>query len=226
MARATPVELRTLSPFHYHSFVVPSGTATMTGFLVDRSTAYALANAMGALAASPALPEKDYARDLHVLPWLFSMLESGSNRLLPPSGRRLNLDQEGGYGEKIQAATGTGNLKSWYFVQEVPPGTVYRGVVFGPDPFALASEAAGAPVDDIVMRTGCHLGGLLRMTRGRAMPQKVRLNAHTAMVFGDDLEDADLRVEVFVLYDIQVTQPIAVERAAAIVDRWRPDLAA
>jgi hypothetical protein len=226
MARATPVELRTLSPFHYHSFVVPSGTATMTGFLADRSTAYALANAMGALAASPALPEKDYARDMRALPWLFSVLESSSNRLLPPSGRRLNLDQEGGYGEKIQSATGTGNLKSWYFVQEVPPDTVYRGVVFGPDPFAFASEAAGAPVDDIVMRTGRHLGGLVRMTRGAAMPEKVRLNAHTAMVFGDDLTDADLRVEVFVLYDLQVTRPIAVERAAAIVDRWRPDLAA
>jgi hypothetical protein len=28
-----------LSPFHYHSFVVPSGTATMTGFLADRSAA-------------------------------------------------------------------------------------------------------------------------------------------------------------------------------------------
>jgi len=39
MARATPVELRTLSPFHYHSLVVPSGTATMTGFLADRSAA-------------------------------------------------------------------------------------------------------------------------------------------------------------------------------------------
>ena len=152
------------------------------------------------------------------------MLESGSNRLLPP-GRRLNLDQEGGYGEK-SSATGTGNLKSWYFVQEVPPGTVYRGLVFGPDPFELASEAAGAPVDDIVMRTGRHLGGLLRMTRGMGMPHKVRLNAHTAMVFGDNLEDADLRVEVFVLYDIQVTRPLAVERAATIVDRWRPDLAA
>jgi hypothetical protein len=226
MARATPVEVRTLSPFHYHSFVVPSGTATMTGFLADRSTAYALAGALGALAAAPALPEKDYARDLRALPCLFSMLESESNQLLPPSGRRLNLDQEGGYGEKIQAATGTGNLKSWYFVQEVPPGTVYRGVVFGPDPFELASEATGAPVDDIVMRTGRHLGGLLRMTRGVVTPEEIRLNAHTAMVFGDDLEDADLRIEVFVLYDVQVTRPIAVDRAAAIVDRWRPDLAA
>lgn len=226
MARVTPVELTTLSPFHHHSFVVPSGSATMTGFLPDRSMAYALANAMGALAASPALPEKDYARDLRALPWLFSVLQSGSSRLLPPSGRRLNLDYEGGYGEKIQFATGTGNLKSWFFVQEVPPDTLYRGVVFGPDPFEVASQAAGAPVGDIVMRIGRHLGGLLRMTRAAEAPEMVRLNAHTAMVFGDDLGDADLAVEIFALYDIQITRLIAVDRAAAIVDRWRPDFAA
>jgi hypothetical protein len=61
------------------------------------------------------------------------------------------------------------------------PSTVYYGQLtrfsavadFNGVPFELASEAAGAPVYDIVMRTGRHLGGLLRMTRGLAMPDKV-----------------------------------------------------
>jgi len=222
--RATPIELTTLTPFHYHSFAVPSGTATMTGFMADRSASYALAGAMGALAASPGLPRKDYARDLAALPFLFSILESGSNRLLPPSGRRFNLDEEGGYGERVQLATATGNLKTWYFVQEVPPDVTYRGVVFGPDPFALASEAAGEAVDTIVMRTGRHLSGLLAMRRAAQVP-RVRLNVHTAMLLDDDLSDEALAVDVFALYDIQVTRPLELERAAAIVARWRPDLA-
>jgi hypothetical protein len=225
MAPVTPVEVETLSPFHYHSFAVPSGTATMTGYMADRSTSYALANALGALRASPALPRKDYARDLRALPWLFSVLESGSSRLLPPMGRRMNLDHEGGYGKRIQEATATGNLKTWYFVQEVPPGVVYRGAVFGPDPFALAAKAEGAEVREIVLRTGRHLGGLLRMTRAAPM-ERCRLNAHTAKVLGDDLAHPELRVDLFALYDIQITAPMAVDVAAAAVDRWRPDLAA
>lgn len=225
MAHVTPVALETLSPHHYHSLAVPSGTATMTGYMADRSTSYALANALGALRASPALPQKDYARDLRALPWLFSVLESGSSRLLPPMGRRMNLDHEGGYGKRVQEATGTGNLKTWYFVQEVPPGIVYRGAVFGRDPFAAAGEAEGTEVEEIVLRTGRHLGGLLRMTRAASV-EKCRLNAHTAKLLGDDLSRPELRVDLFALYDIQVTAPMAVDDAAAAVDRWRPDLAA
>ena len=225
MAQVTPVALETLSPFHYHSLAVPSGTATMTGYMADRSAAYALANALGALRASPALPRLDYTRDLRALPWLFSVLESGSSRLLPPMGRRMNLDHEGGYSKRVQDATGTGNLKTWYFVQEVPPGVVYRGAVFGPDPFALAAGAEDAEVREIVLRTGRHLGGLLRMTQAAPI-KKCRLNAHTAKLLGDDLARPELRVDLFALYDIQITAPMAVDDAAAAVDRWRPDLAA
>lgn len=221
----TPVTVTTLTPFHYRSVPIPSGAATLTGYMPDRSISYALAGAMGALCASPALPTKDYLRDLKALPFLFSVLESGSNRLLPPSGRRLNLDTEGGYGEKVQLATGSGNLKTWYFVQEVPQDVVYHGVVFGPDPFAMAAGDDGAPADTIVMRTGRQLSGLLKMRRSDGIDH-CRLNAHTAMLFGDDLASDDLAVEVFALYDIQVTRPIEVAHAAQIVARWRPDLAA
>jgi hypothetical protein len=62
------------------------------------------------------------------------------------------------------------------------------------------------------------------MRRAAQIP-RVRLNVHTAMLLDDDLSDEALAVDVFALYDIQVTRPLELDRAAAIVARWRPDLA-
>jgi hypothetical protein len=226
-AQGVAVTATTLTPFHHHTYATPSGTATGARFLPDRAMSYALAGAMGALAASPALFAKDYRRDLAALPWLCSMFETASPRLLPPIGKRLNLDTEGGYSKKIQDATGTGNLKTWFFVQEVPQGQRYDGAVFGPDPFAMASTAAGAPVDEIVIRIGRHLGGLVSLRRATNPSPQVRLNAHTAHLLGVDPDaDPELGTDVFVLYDIQATRPMAMEAAARRIARLRPDLAA
>ena len=216
----TPVRATTLTPFHYHSVPVPSGTATIARFLADRSMSYALAGALGSLRPSDALPSKDYRRDLVALPWLCSAFEAAEPRLLPPLAKRLNLDAEGGYPKRVQDATATGNLKSWFFVQEVPPGVAYDGAVFGPDPFEAAGQVEGRPVDEIVVRTGRHLGGLLRLRRHAV--DRVRLNAHTAHLFGDEPgADPRLAVDVFVLYDMQFTRPLELGAAAEVVARWR-----
>jgi hypothetical protein len=177
---------------------------------------------MGALAASTALPCKNYRRDLDRLPWLASMFEARNPRLMKPLGRRLTLDAEGGAPKRLSDATGSGNLKDWFFIQEVPPGVVYDGVIFGPDPFAMATEIEGRPVEAIVMRTGRHLGGLLRVERGGDGEIPVRLNAHTAWLFGHDVEnDNRLALDVYALHDIQVTVPIPAAEAAGIVGTWR-----
>ena len=221
-AQVTAVRATTLTPLHYHSLAVPSGSATIAGFLADRSMSYAMAGAMGALAASAALPlKKDYHRDLSTLPWMASVFSARNPRLLPRIGKRLNLDTEGGYTKKIMDATGTGNLKTWFFIQEVAPGTVYDGAIFGPDPFAMAAEVERRPVDSIVVRTGRHLGGLVRLERSdEAHP--VRLNAHTAHLFGaDPASDPEMEVETFALYDMQFTAPKPLEDAARIVGSWR-----
>jgi hypothetical protein len=42
---------------------------------------------------------------------------------------------------------------------------LYEGAVFGADPFGLAADVEGGPVNEIVVRTGRHLGGLLRLSR-------------------------------------------------------------
>ena len=220
----TPIFAKTLSPYHHHTLATPSGTATDARFLPDRAMSYALAGALGALAASPALFPKDYARDLRALPWLVSVLEADEAKLLPPQGKRLNIEYEGGHSKKIQDATATGNLKTWFFIQEAAPQLVFRGVVFGPDPFVLASEINGECVEEITVRTGRHLGGIVALGRSNDVTH-TRLNVHTAHLFGEDPNmDSDLAVDIYTLYDLQYSRRLELDRAASIVARWRPDL--
>ena len=220
---ATRIRAKTLTPFHYHSLAVPSGTATLAPYLADRAISYALASAMGALAASPALPKKNYLRDFRALPWLASVFEAREPRLMRPLGKRLNLDAEGGYQKRIHEATGTGNLKTWFFIQEVPPDTVYHGAIFGPDPFLLAEGIENRDVGRIVVRIGRHLGGMLALDRCETDDNdKVRLNAWTADLAGYDVDnDPLMSVDVYALHDIQITAPMPLEAAAERVSAWR-----
>ena len=217
---ATPVRLETLTPHHYQSLAIPSGVASLSAQMADRSVAYGLAGAFGGLSASVALPTKDYRRDFAAMTWLASVFEAEEPRLMRPQGRRLNLDLEGGYQKSIQDATGTGNLKSWFFIQEIPPCTVYHGAVFGPDPFIMASEVEGTDVHHIVFRIGRHRGGLVRMVRGA--PAEVRLNLHTGFICGADVaHDRRLRVDIPALWDLQVSTPLPLETAGEIVAEWK-----
>ncbi len=217
MMEAIGVKATILSPFHYHSLAVPSGTATLPAFMTDRAMSFALSGALGALRASPALPfTADYKRHLTDLPWLASVFETKTPALLRPLAKRLNIDAEGGLQKSVLDATGTGNLKTYFFIQEVPPGVVYDGAVFGPDPFALAGKRLDREAREIVVRTGRHLGGLVRLER--APVDAVRLNVHTAALF----EQAEsLSVEIYALHDLQVTKRIPIAEAAAHVGRWR-----
>ena len=220
---ATRIRATSLTPFHYHSLAVPSGTATLAPYLADRAISYALASAMGALAASPALPKKNYLRDFRALPWLASVFEAREPRLMRPLGKRLNLDAEGGYQKRIHEATGTGNLKTWFFIQEVPPGTVYHGAIFGPDPFLLAEGIENRDLGRIVVRIGRHLGGMLALDRCETDDNdKVRLNAWTADLAGYDVDnDPLMSVDVYALHDIQITAPMPLGCAAERVSAWR-----
>ncbi len=214
--QVTGVRATVLSPFHYHSLAVPGGTATQPDYLTDRQVSFALGAALGCLAPCPALPSKDYRAHLAALPFLASVFQADAPRLLPPLARRLNLDDEAGLTKAVQDATGTGNLKTYFFIQEVPPGIVFRGAVFGTDPFGLASRAEGRPHREIVVRTGRHLGGLLRLEPDVA--ETVLLNAHTAALFG---QAEGLRVATYAMHDLQLTPPLPPAEAAALVAGWR-----
>ena len=212
------VKATVLSPCHYHALAVPSGTATQPDFLTDRQMSFALGAALGCLAPSPALPRKDYRTHLGALPFLASVFEASEPRLLPPLARRLNLDDEAGLSKAVLDATFSGNLKTYFFIQEVPPGVEYYGAVFGADPFALASRAEGRPCREIVVRTGRHLGGLLRLVPERAA-SPVRLNVHTAALFG---QSEVLTVALYAMHDLQLSPPLPAAEAGQQVARWRP----
>lgn len=215
---ATALQATVLSPFHYHSLAVPSGTATLPAFMTDRAMSFALSAALGALRASPALPKApDYKTHLVALPWIASVFETEEPQLLRPLAKRLNIDGEGGLQKYVMDATGTGNLKTYFFIQEVPPGVVYHGAIFGPDPFKAVTKAEGREPREIVVRTGRHLGGLLKLER--APVETVRLNVHTAALF--DAPERLPKVAIYALHDLQVTEPMALDEARAHVGRWR-----
>ncbi len=217
---ATPVRLETVSAHHYQSLAIPSGVSSLSTHMADRSVAYGLASAFGGLSCSVALPKKDYRRDFAGMTWLASVFEAEKPGLMRPQGRRLNLDQEGGYQKSIQIATGTGNLKSWFFIQEIPPNVVYSGAVFGPDPFEMASTVEGRKVHQIVFRVGRHRNGLVRMEP--AKERDVRLNLHTGFVCGADLEREErLRVEIPALWDLQISEPLRLTTAEDIIADWK-----
>lgn len=219
------VRATVLAPFYYHSVAVPSGTATLPDFIGDRAMSFAIASGLGCLSRSPALPKMDYLKHMSALPGLASLFETDEPRLMRPLGKRLNIDAELGFSKSIQDATSTGNLKTWFFVQEIPVETVYRGAYFGVDPFELASESEGRPVSTIHIRVGRHLSGLLKLEK--ADVDSVRLNAHTAMAFGKDVGERGIRVERYAMHDMQPTVKIPIGIASEMVNSWRRgDLAA
>jgi len=198
----------TLTPFAYHSLAVQGGTATLPELIGDNALAFSLASALGHLRARGALPEKDYKRDLLAMPWRASVLMVDAPRLLPPLARRLNLEEEGGYQKKLRNVTYKGNMKQYWTTQEVPPGAVFRGALFGFDPFKKAGQ------DTIVIRIGLHRNGMVRLSRDTDI-RKVRLNAATAALFA-----RELAVERFLLYSLQLTAAMPLAEASEEVARW------
>ena len=203
----TGIQAQTLAPFAYHSLMVQSGTATLPELISDHALMFGLAAALGMMRNSVCLPKKDYRRDLTAMPWRASVLTTDSPRLLPPVARRLNLDEEGGLKQKLYAVTSKGNLKTYFFTQEVPPGVVFNGTLFGFDPFAWSGQ------DELVIRIGLHRNGMLRLRP--VSVESVRLNAATAALFG-----RELAVERYLLYGLQLTERMALKEAAQEVQQW------
>jgi len=210
-ATVVPLRATTLTPFAYHSLMVQDGTATLPELIGDRALAFALASTLGWMAARVVLPPKDYRRHLAALPYRTSLLTTDAPRLLPPLTRRLNLDGEAGMQKKLNDVTSKGNLKTFFHIQEVPPGQTFRGAIFGLDPFTTAGEKT------LVIRIGLHRGGMVKLERAdRGEVQAVRLNAATAALFGRELE-----VHRYCLHHLQLTQPLGVQEAMEEVEQWQ-----
>lgn len=207
---STIVGLRatTLTPFAYHSLAVQGGTATLPELIGDNSLCFGLASALGYVRTWGALPPKDYRRDLLAMPWRASVLMADAPRLLPPLARRLNLEEEAGFPKKLRDVVYKGNLKQFWTTQEVPPDVVFRGALFGFDPFKDTGQ------DSLVIRIGLHRNGSVKLERDDRI-DSVRLNAWTAMQF-----ERELAVQRFLIYPLQLTAPMPLVEAAEEVAQW------
>ncbi|SDY33698.1 hypothetical protein SAMN05421644_15110 [Allochromatium warmingii] len=207
---STIVGLRatTLTPFAYHSLAVKGGTATLPELISDNALCFGLAAVLGHVRAWSALPAKDYQRDLRAMPWRSSVLMADEPRLLPPLARRLNLEEEGGFPKKLRDVANKGNLKQFWTTQEVPPASVFRGALFGIDPFAETG------LDAFVIRVGLHRNGMVKLERDDQI-RTVRLNAWTAMLF-----ERTLSVQRFLIYPLQLTASMPLDEAAQEVAQW------
>lgn len=206
--RALGIKATTLTPFCYHSLMVQGGTATLPELISDRAIAFGLASTLGWMAARVALPEKDYRRHLEAMPYRSSVFITDQPRLLPPLTRRLNLDAEAGFKKRIQDAAKSGNLKDFFYIQEVPPGQVFHGALFGYDPFEATGEST------LVIRIGLHRNGMVELKRDESVT-KVRLNASTAALFGRELP-----IERYCLHTLQLSPWLDLPEAAEEVGRW------
>lgn len=207
----TPIQAETLTPFAYHSLMVQGGSSTLPELISDNALMFALASSLGMMNASPCLPTKDYRRDFDAMPWRASVLTTDNPRLLPPLVRRLNLGEEGGFKQKLYAVTSKGNLKDFFTTQEVPPGVLFHGALFGFDPFKDTG------LDEIVIRIGLHRNGMVRLTRANQKPvEAVRLNAATAHLF-----DRELPVDRYLLHGIQLTPAMPLKDALTEVQQWQ-----
>ncbi len=203
----TGIQAETLTPFAYHSLMVQGGTATLPELVSDHALMFGLAATLGMMRSSVCLPKKDYCRDLDAMPWRASVLTTDQPRLLAPMVRRLNLTEEAGYKRRIQDVVKKGNLKDFFTTQEVPPGVVFTGALFGFDPFAYSGQ------DELVIRIGLHRNGMLRLRPVKT--EQVRLNAATAALFGRELP-----VERYLLYGLQLTQRMLAKEALHEVQQW------
>lgn len=207
-----PIKAETLTPFAYHSLMVQSGTATLPELVGDRAVAFGLAHALGMVASRVALPSMDYRGHLEAMPFRTSVLTTNEPALLPPLTRRLNLDAEAGYQQKVQDVAKKGNLKEFFHIQEVPPEKVFFGAVFGLDGFDPFDYL---DTDTIVTRVGLHRSGMLALTKAPNI-SLVHLNAATAWLFNRELE-----VEKYCLHNLQLTPAYKLEEAAIEVGLWR-----
>ncbi len=208
------MQATTLTPFAYHSLMVQNGTATLPELISDHAIAFGLAGTLGLLSSAGALPtQKNYRQHLTAMPYRCSVFRTEDPRLLSPLIRRLNLDAEAGYKEKIDNVARKGNLKTFFSTQEVPQGQTFTGLLFGWDDF---DPFAHYGRDHFVIRIGLHRNGMVRLEKTE-VPQ-VCLNVSTAALFG---RGASLSVGRYLLHNLQLTPPMPPEMAGKEVATWQ-----
>ena len=212
-----PFRLTALSSWAWHGLAVPSGTATLNDVVTDTAVAFATAAALGMTPRSPCLPPApDYRGHLAALPFKSTLFLGSENRLNRPLARRLNLDAECGMPPSIHTARSSGNIKDYFYVQEVAAGSVFHGCFLHADPVGIAREAYGEMSDRLVVRLGLGRNGVGLLERCAA-PSDICLNLHTARLFDPHV---DLPAGPYRLHNIQPSRPLKPEDALRITAGW------
>ena len=202
------IEVTVLTPFYYHSIPIAGGSATITECLSDTAFNFALASALGMMDGVCLPDTQDYRRDIGLMPFRCSMLLSNNAELLPAQVRRLNLDSEGGYSNRLYCGTSKGNRKDFYRVQEINVGAIYRGAIFGMNPFEEFNQKS------LIVRVGKHRQGIVEI-KPITIPKKIVLNAFTAKVFGRDIS-----MGKYLLHNMQQSILMSPEDALLEVLLW------
>lgn len=209
--------LTALSPWAWHGLAAPSGTSTLNDVVTDTAMAFAAAAGLGMMSRSPCLPSApDYRGHLAVLPFKTTLFLGPDNRLNRPLARRLNLDAECGMPASVDNARKSGNVKDYYYIQEIVPGSVFHGCFLHADPLRIAQEAYGERIDRLVLRLGLGRTGVGLLERCAAR-RDVRLNLHTARLFDPDV---DLQAGPYRLHNIQPSQSLEASEALRITAGW------
>lgn len=212
-----PFRLTALSPWAWHGLAVPSGTATLNDVVTDTAVAFATAAALGMTPRSPCLSSPpDYRNHLATLPFKATLFVGHENRLNRPSARRLNLDAECGMPAGVHAARSSGNIKDFFYVQEVAAGSVFHGCFLHADPLRIAQEVYAEMTDRLVVRLGRGRNGV-GLLEPCAGPHEVWLNAHTARLFDPEV---DVGTGPCMLHNIQFSRGLEPEEALRITAAW------
>lgn len=210
------VRATALTPVTYFSLPIQGGVATLPEALPDIPILFALAAAHGLMPAHPCLPMvPDYRGHLTQIPWRASVFMAERPQLLPPMAQRRTIDGEAGCHTRFTSAAKRGNFKDYFRVQSIPPAEdgaetgvgVFYGAIFGPNPFPRGE-------DSLVVRVGKNRGGMLLLER-TPHDRRVRLNAYTATMFGDELP-----VERYMLHTLQASPPMDFAAAEQRLARW------
>ena len=213
-------KLTALAPWAWHGVAVPSGTATLEDVVTDTAIAFAAAAALGMAPRAPCLPTApDYRAHLSALPFRASLFLGHDNRLHRPLARRLNLDSECGMPATVEAARKSGNIKDYFYIQEVAAGAVFHGCFLQEDPLRIAEKCYGEHPSNLVVRLGIGRVGMGLLEPLRSQPMDgIFLNLHTAHLFNPDIS---VGAGSYRLHTIQPSRPLEPNEALRIVSGWQ-----
>jgi len=204
-----PFKAETLTPFYYHGLYVPDGSATHPDVLSDTALCFALAHVFGIPPTIRLREKPDYKKDLQFIPWRASLSTGEENQNLAPVRHIIDADREGGNSVRMQKNMSSGFFKKTFYVHEVAPGAMYRGLLVGPDPFRMAHA------EEVIVRIGVGRLGIVRLTKDNPR-EDYRLNAATGHLFGVVLSE-----ESRMLDTIRFTFPYTPAEAGVILTTWR-----